>query len=122
MGKKSRNRNYQLIQDYLQFVTKNNKRESILHQMKYLLDVGELRKIQSVVRTLIPTIDIDIEGRLFPSDFTELCTTLVPFHTGHLRGPQPQRLRQPGRVQRRAGGHREGRPVQRRLQLGLGTK
>ena len=77
MGKKSRNRNYQLIQDYLQFVTKNNKRESILHQMKYLLDVGELRKIQNVVRTLIPSIDI--EGQLFPTDFSELCTTLVPF-------------------------------------------
>ncbi len=79
MGKRSRNRNYQQIQDYLRFVTQNNKREIILHQMKHISDVGELREVQGVVRTLIPTIDSDIEGCLFPTNFRELCTTLVPF-------------------------------------------
>ena len=72
MGRKSRNRNYQQIQDYLRFVTKNNKRETILHQMKHISDVGELRELQGVVRTLIPTIDSDIEGRVFPADYRDL--------------------------------------------------
>lgn len=79
MVRKSRNRNYQQIQDYLRFITKNNKRETILHQMKHISDVGELREVQGVVRTLIPTIDSDIEGRVFPADYHDLCTILVPF-------------------------------------------